>query len=338
MDPVMSLSRRAFVSGVAAISAASLGLTALGACAPLPPGSNRPTRIARLGFLVSARNQAAYLEGLADLGYFEGQNIALEWRSADGQQELLPQFAEELVRLPVDVLVAEATPAAQAAKQATSTIPIVFTLINDPVAQGLVTGLARPGGNLTGLSTLSGVLTGKRLELLKATLVGLSRVAAFWNAANAGQVLAFNDLTTAAVTLGLQLVSYPLRTPEDIAPALEAARREHLDAFVVLPATSTPLARPTIFLEFAAQEHLPALHSTREDAQAGGLMALQPDYAAMRRRAATYVDKILKGSSPADLPIEQPTAFDFIVNSRAAAVLGITFPPDVAAQVTEWVQ
>ena len=333
-----SLSRRALVSGAAALSAAALGLMPLGACTPLPPAaSNRATRVARLGFLVSARNQAAYVEGLAGLGYLEGQNVALEWRSADGRLELLPQFAEELVRLPVDVLVAEATPQAQAAKQATSTIPIVFTLINDPVAQGFVAGLARPGGNLTGLSTLSGALTGKRLELLKATIVGLARVAVFWNAANAGQVLAFNDLTSAAATLGLQLLSHPLRTPEDIAPALETARREHPDAFVVLPSTSTPLAQPTIFVEFAAQERIPALHSTREDAQAGGLMALQPDYAAMRRRAATYVDKILKGSHPADLPVEQPTAFDFIVNSGAAAAQGITFPPDVAAQVTEWV-
>jgi putative ABC transport system substrate-binding protein len=333
-----ALNRRRFVQGV---GVAGLGL--LAGCGRLPGQAQETAaqKVHRIGYLSGSVPDAspsfhAFQQGLGELGYAEGHNVTIEYRPGEGGPERLADAAVEFVQLPVDLIVTMATPATQAASRATSTLPIVFINVNDPVGLGIVASLARPGGNVTGLSTLSSTTGGKRLELLKEAVPGTSRVAVFWNAANAGQVLVFRAAESAAQALGLQLQSLELRGNDDLDSAFKAALGERADSLVVLP--SVPERYSTRIADFAAMNQLPAMYSERERVAAGGLMGYEPDYAALSRRAAYYVDRILKGTKPADLPVEQPMTFEFVINLKTAHALGLTIPEHVLLQATEVLQ
>jgi putative ABC transport system substrate-binding protein len=329
------LSRREFVVG-----GASLGL--LAGCGRLPWQAQPPAKVHRLGFLSNSvppdSSPASYIEAfrqrLRELGYAEGQNIVIEWRFAEDADQFL-ELAAELVRLPTDIIVAKSDQAAHAAKAATSAIPIVAVPVADPVGQGLVASLARPGGNLTGLSTLSDRLAGKRLELLKESVPEVSRAAAFWNATNPGIARQFRESQDAAQVLGLELQSLEVRSPDDLDGAFEAAIKGRAGVLIELP--DLPKHRRGDIIDFAAKSRLPTMVGSggREDVAAGGLMWYGPRYANLYRRAADFVDKILKGTNPADIPVEQPMYFDFVVNMKTAQALGITFPNEILLQVTE---
>jgi putative ABC transport system substrate-binding protein len=275
---------------------------------------------------------ASFLQALRELGYVEGQNITIQQRSAEGNTERLPPLAAELVAAPVDVIVAVGPLATQAVKEASATIPIVFPISSDPVAEGLVASLARPGGNATGLANLQQELVGKRLELLKEIAPGASRVAVLWTAPS--QIGQWGEVQHAAHALGVQTQSLPVQDARDFDGAFEAAAREHADALMVL---GDPLSQShrTRLAELAAQTQLPTVYTTREYVVAGGLMSYGPSFTELWRRTAAYVDKILRGARPADLPVERPMRFDFAVNMKTARELGITFPNEILLQITE---
>ena len=266
------------------------------------------------------------LQGLRDLGYTEGQNLAVEWRYSEGKAERFADLAAELVRLQVDVIVTMSTPAALAAKQATQTIPIVMVYVADPVGTGLVTNLARPGGNLTGVSDMATDLSAKRLELLKEAVPTLSRVAVLWNAADPGMVLRFREIEAAARVLGVTVQSHEVRSPQDFAQAFTAITQKRPDALFVVAEVLT-LAHRCQVLDFAAQHRLPAMYEFGMFARDGGLMAYGPKLTDSFQRGAYYVDRILKGTKPVDLPVEQPMNFELVVNVKAAEALGLTIPP-----------
>jgi putative ABC transport system substrate-binding protein len=299
------LSRRGFVVG-----AAGVGL--LAGCGRLP-WQAPPSKLTRIGMLVPypAESRASqdmiepFRAGLHELGYVEGQNIVLEYRFSGGQDERLPELAAELVRLPVDIIVAEKHTATLPAKQATSTIPIVMTLHSDPVGLGVVASLGRPGGNVTGLSSTAAGLAAKRLELLQQVSPGISRVVVFFDHSAAGIQPQVQQVQVGAKALGLELLSLDVRTPADFAPAFESAVRERADA---LHAFSDPLSisQSGRIVDFAARNGLAAVYNEKAWVDAGGLMAYGPDYSAVHRRAAYYVDRILKGAKPADLPVRAP--------------------------------
>jgi ABC-type uncharacterized transport system substrate-binding protein len=326
--------RRAFLGTMAGFLAARLAAEA-----------QQPGNSYRIGYLGtsppstpdSLRNVEAFRQGLGELGWVEGKNIVIEWRYSAGRGERFPDLAAELVRLKVDLIVAVAAPATHASKQATTTIPIVGIALSDPVGQGLVASLARPGGNVTGLATLFPELAAKRLKLLKETLPGVSRVAVLWNAANPGNVLQIGETKVAAQTLGLRLQSVEVRGPKDFQGAFAAMTRGRPEALV-------SLADPLIFtyqtqiVDFAAKSRLPAMHPFRESVEAGGLMAYSVNIPDMFRRAATYVDRILKGAKPADLPVEQPTKFELVINLKTAKALGLTIPQSFLQRADEVIQ
>ena len=272
-----------------------------------------------------------FRQGLKELGYIEGKNIAIEYRYAEGKADRLPALAAELVGLKVEIVFTSSTPSVLAVKKATSTIPIVFVSISDPVASGLVTSLARPGGNITGLSIVAVELSGKRLELLKEAVPSVTRVAFIWNSANPAQAPQWGEAQAAAQALGLQLQSLEVRSANDFDSAFEAALKERVQALITTPEAlfGTHLKR---IVEFAAKNRLPTMYGNPQFVDAGGLMSYAPDYTVQYRRAAIYVDKILKGSKPADLPVEQPTKFEFIINLKAAKQIGLTIPPNVLAR------
>jgi putative ABC transport system substrate-binding protein len=287
-----------------------IGVLLPGPLVPLPPGA------------------VALQLRLLELGYVEGQNIAFEYRSAENKLERLPDLAAELVRLKVDIIYATVTPAAQAAKNATKTIPIVFSASSDPVGFGLVASLARPGGNVTGMSNAGPDLSGKRLELLKEVVPGVSRVAVLWNSANAVIAHQVKETEAAAKVLGIQLQVVGVRGPDDIEGALAVSARGRVGALIVLADFLTVYHRGRI-ADLAAKNRLPAIYELREFVAAGGLMAYGPSLPDMGRRAAIYVDKILKGAKPADLPVEQPTKFELVINMKTAKALGLTIPQSV---------
>jgi len=301
---------------------------------PFPARAQQPTKTPRLGFLsasslsaVSARIEA-FRQGLRELGYIEGKNIVIEWRSAEGQADRGPSLAAELVRLKVDIIVTAGGPANRAAKEATATIPIVMTNEFDPVGSGLVASLARPGGNITGLSTLAPEISGKRLEILKEVVPKLSRVAIFGASTYPGfaQVLAETELAAAALKVKLQYQDILER--KDIEAAFRAATKGHVNAVLMLASTAL-IAYRTQIAELAIKNRLPASYLTAEFVDDGGLMSYGVSANDLFRRAATYVDKILKGRTPADLPVEQPMKFEFIINLKAAKQIGLTVPPNV---------
>jgi len=302
-----------------------------------------PAKVRSIGLLspylpsVSAPWHQAFRLGLRDLGWVEGKNISIVYRHAEGRNERLPDLAADLVRLKVDVIVASVIVDARAAQKATRAIPIVMASAGDPVAVGLVESLARPGGNVTGLSQLSIELSGKRLELLKELVPKLSRVAVLWNPQSSTAQLAWKELQLPARQLGIQLHSLEMRSSDDFDKAFADATQARAGALLVIsnPAIITNLRRVA---DLAAMSRLPSILQTSEFADAGGLAAYGPDRDDMFRRAATYVDKILKGAKPADLPVEQPTKFELVINMKTAKALGITIPQTVLVRVTRAIE
>jgi len=299
--------------------------------------AQQPKRIPQIGILIaaSASSYSARLEAfrqrLRELGYVEGKNIVIEYRYAEGKLERLPDLAAELVRLKVDVIVVTAQ-AVLAAKKASPTIPIVFGAAADPVGSGFVSSLARPGGNITGLSVMSPDLDGKRLELLKEAFPTVARVAFLWQSSSDSRGNpAFTDMELAAKTLGLKLQSLPVRGLDDFESAFARLKKEGAEALIT---TSGPLlsTQQREVLAFAAKNRLPAIYPASEFVEAGGLMSYAPNYTDLWRRAATYVDNILKGAKPSDLPVEQPTKFELIIDLKAAKQIGLTIPPNVLAR------
>jgi putative tryptophan/tyrosine transport system substrate-binding protein len=313
--------------------------------APLAAEAQQAGKVYRIGVLwnstpntlVSQRNYAAFEQGLRERGWVDGQNTIIERRYAEGRAERLPDLAADLVRLKVDVIVAHAAPATLAAKQATTTIPIIAVAVSDPVGLGLVASLARPGGNVTGLATLFPELAAKRLALLKETLPRVSRVAVLWNAANPGNVIIWKEVQVTARTLGVTLQSREVRGTDDFERVFAAITKERPEALLTLD-------DPLIFqyqasiVTFAAKTRLPAMHAFRESVEVGGLMAYSVNLPDMQRRAATYVDKILKGAKPADLPVEQPTTFELAINLKTATALGLTIPQSVLGRADQVIE
>jgi putative ABC transport system substrate-binding protein len=297
--------------------------------------AQQPTKVARIGHLSATAasdpaRREAFLQGLRELGYVEGKNIIIEWRHGEGEADRLPVLATELVRLKVDVIVTAGPEGTVVAKAATSTIPIVMTQDPDPVANGFVASLARPGGNITGLSTLSAELSGKRLELLKEILPRLSRVAVFDNSTG-GNAQVLKETKHTANALGVKLQYLDVQSPKDIEPAFRAASKARADAVLMLP-NSVHFAQRTYIAELAIKSRLPVIYGRPEYVEAGGLMNYGVSFTDLDRRASTYVDKILKGVKPADLPVEQPKKFEFIINLKAARQIGLTIPPNVLAR------
>ena len=311
--------------------------------APLAAEAQQPAKVPRIGFL-SARPPTdnpyfidSFRQGLRELGYVEGQNIAIEYRFAAGRPERLPALAAELVRLKVDVIVTGGPPAPEAAKQATGTIPIVFAVAADPVAVGLVASLARPGRNITGLASISPELIGKQLELLKEVVPNISRVAVLQNPSNDSHPHTLRQAEGAARGLGVQLQIVQARTPPEIDAAFAAMRSQRAGGILVLR-DPLFLTQRTQIAALAAKTRLPAVYGFREEAEAGGLMAYGASVPFMYRHAAIYVDKILKGAKPADLPVEQPTKFELVINLKTAKALGLTIPSSLLQRADEVIQ
>jgi len=309
--------------------------------APLAAEAQPSGKVYRIGYLGTtpppARMWDALLDGLREYGYREGQNLVFERRFSEGHAERFPELAAELVRLRVDLILVITTPAALAAKHATQTIPIVMPTAIDPVGAGLVESLARPGGNVTGLSPIYPDLVGKRLELLKDVVPGLSRVVVLWNAANPANAAVWEETQAAAHALGLLLHSQDVRGPQDLEGAFARTAQARPEALLVLSDELLSMHRPQI-VEFATQQHLPSMFAHKQWVVAGGLMSYGPSQTDLFRRAATYVDKILKGTKPADLPVEQPMKFELILNLKTAQALGLTIPPIVLFRADEVIQ
>ena len=300
-----------------------------------PTEAQQAGKIYRIGVLFfGSRNQPhleSFLRGLRELGYVEGKNIVFEYRYAEGKSDRLHELAAELVRLKVDVIVTTTSGSANAAQQVTETIPIILTT-GDPVGTGLAASLARPGGNVTGLSVLLPELSGKRLELLKETLPKITRVAVLWNPTEAALLQpAFKEIEVAAQAYTLQLHSIEVRSTEDIDTAFVGMKKARLNALLTILDPLTTLHSKRI-VELAAKNRLPGMYPTRQFVEEGGLMAYGINIGDLYHRAATYVDKVLKGAKPADLPVEQPTKFEFIINLKTAKQIGVTIPPNVLAR------
>jgi putative tryptophan/tyrosine transport system substrate-binding protein len=297
--------------------------------------AQQPKKIPRIAWLGAARTSSsrieAFRQGLHELGYTEGENIVIEYRYAEGKLDRLPAFAADLVRLKVDVIVAGSPQATRSAKQATSTIPIVMAFDDDPVGSGFVASLARPGGNITGLSTLFPEMSGKQLELLKEIVPRLSRVAILGSSTHPGTAQSLKEMELAARAFKVQLQYLNVLDPKDIETAFGPARKGRVDAVLVL---SSPilLSQRAQLAELAVTSRLPVIHANTEYVEAGGLMVYGTNFPDLFRRAATYVDKILKGAEPADLPVEQPTKFEFIINLKAAKQIGLIISPNVLAR------
>jgi putative tryptophan/tyrosine transport system substrate-binding protein len=299
--------------------------------------AQQPKKVPRIGFLstvspstISDRVEA-FRQGLRELGYVNGKNIVIEWRYAEGKADRLSGLAAELVRLKVDLIVTAGSPPTRAAKEATSTIPIVMGLDPDPVGNGFVASLARPGGNITGLSSLSPEITGKQLELLKEIVPKLSRVAVLGTSTRPGNAQSLTEVELAPGAFGVKLQYLDVLGPKDIETAFRAASKGRAEAVLVLAGPMLNSNRTQI-ADLAAKNRLPAIYERAEFMDAGGLMFYGASISEMFRRAATYVDKILKGAKPADLPVEQPVKFEFVVNLKAAKQIGLTIPPNVLAR------
>jgi putative ABC transport system substrate-binding protein len=317
-------------------------LTAGLLAAPLAAEAQRPpAKVARIGLLgdVPRFLDEPFRQGLRELGYIEGQNIVIEHRAPEWKYERLPGLAVELVRLQVDVIVAASPAATKAAKQATSSIPIVFTVSGDPVADGFVASLARPGGNVTGLATVGPELVGKQLEMLKAIVPKVSRVAVLQNPVTHrdthGGVL--RQVEGSARGLGVQLLLFEARTPSEIDAAFVAMGSQRVDGILVLRDAMFRAQRAQI-TALAAKKRLPGIYGLREEAEAGGLIAYGASVPQLYRRAATYVDKILKGAKPGDLPVEQPTTFELVINLKTARALGLTIPPSLLQRADQVIE
>jgi putative tryptophan/tyrosine transport system substrate-binding protein len=310
---------------------------------PLAGHAQEATRIWRIGILEiiasgsNAENFNAFRQGLKELGYVEGQNLIIEYRSADGDNKRFPDLAAELVLLKVDLIVTRKTVAALAAKKATETIPIVMAACGDPLGFGLVASLARPGGNITGLSSVTGELTGKRVELLKDMIPTITRISAVYNMTNPIHVFEWSETEKAAGSLKIQPRLLDVRKSEDIELAFNTARDQHADAMIIGGDTLTQ-TNQALIVELAASHQLPAIYVWREFVDAGGLFFYGPSYPDLYRRAATYADKVLKGAKPADLPIQQPTKFEMVINLKTAKMLGLKVPPSLLDRADEVIE
>jgi ABC-type uncharacterized transport system substrate-binding protein len=320
-----------------------IGLLGSAAAAwPLTARAQQPGKLPTIGFLgantpaVQSQWTAAFVQRLRELGWIEGRTVAVEYRWAEGRSERFAEIAAEFVRLNVDVILTHATQSTIAAKQATSVIPIVFAVAGNPVGMGLVSSLARPGGNVTGLSLQQIDTAGKRLELLREVVPGLRRLAIMAYVGNPSFALELEELRTAARTLGLDAATLDVQRAEDIAPAFEAIR-DRADALYV---GANPLALTNVIRinTLALGARLPVIYVGREYVQAGGLMSYGPNYPDLYRRTADLIDKILRGTKPADIPVEQPTKFDLIINLITAKALGITVPPALLARADEVIE
>jgi putative tryptophan/tyrosine transport system substrate-binding protein len=313
--------------------------------APLAAEAQPPAKVARIVCLSVAlgpesAQAEAFRQGLRELGYVEGRNIAIAFRTAEGENDRLPALAAELVQLPVDVLVARSTAAAQAAKNTTTMVPIVMVVDADPVATGLVASLARPGGNLTGLTTVAPGLGSKRLELLKEAVPSFSRVAVLWNSGSDAMTLIFREIQTAARALGVSVQPVGVHAAKDLDHAFATMTEERPDAlFMITDVLTRPYTRQVV--GFAAKRQLPTMFEGKDPVAeegpvaAGGLMSYGPSLTDQLRRAASYVDRILKGAKPCDLPVEQPMKFKLVINLKTAQALGLTIPPTLLFQADE---
>jgi len=325
------MKRRTFISGT------TLGLLGV----PLAVGAQQPRKVPRVGVIGEGSptdsGNAPFRQGLRELGYVEGQSVVIEDRYAHGVIDRVPNLAAELIRLGVDVLVVGGTVSAQSAKAVTTTVPIVFTQAGDPVGSGLVASLARPGGNATGLSNLTSELGGKQLELLKAAVPQISRVTVLYNPGNPAAGPGLNRAREAARALAVELQVLEVRQPNELTSAFSALAAWRAGAVLALsdPVFATETAQLS---KLAAKNRLPAIFATRRFAEAGGLLAYGPNLSDHYRRAATYVDKILKGAKPADLPVEQPTKFEFVINLKTAKALGLTIPQSLLLRADEVIQ
>ena len=320
----------------------ALGAGAL--AAPLASfAQQKPAKVARIGFLCagSASGYAPMVEalrtGLRDLGYVEGKNIVIEYRWADGKYERLPAFAAELVKIKVDIIVAAPSPAIRAAQQATTTIPIVMASTGDPVGGGFVASLARPGANITGLSNIGGEISAKHLELLMTTMPKLSRVAVLGNPGSSTYSAHLKNVQTSARKVNVRVVSVEARTPEEIERGFSSMSLEHIDA-IIIAADAFLISQTKQIADLAVKYRLPSILGYSEYAQAGGLMSYSQNVLENYRRAATYVDKIFKGAKPGDLPVEQPTKFELVVNMKTAKALGIKIPDSILVQATRVIE
>ena len=299
--------------------------------------AQQPTKVPRIGYLTAASLSAiaerteAFRQGLRELGYVEGKNIVIEWRFSEGKADRLPALAAELVRLKVDIIVSAGPAVTRPAKEATATIPIVMAFDNDPVGNGFVASLARPSGNITGLSTLAPEISGKQVELLKEIVSKLSRVAVLGTSTNPGNARALKEIEVAAGAFGVKLQYLDVRGAKDIETVFRAASKGRADAVLVLTGPVLVINRKQV-IDLAVKNRLPATYYRSEFVEDGGLMSYGVNIADLDRRAATYVDKILKGAKPADLPVEQPTKFELVINLKAAKQIGLTIPPNVLAR------
>ena len=325
------MDRRTFLGALAS------GLLA----APLAAQAQQPGKVYRIGMLertspaTNAANFEAFRRGLRELGYVEGKNLVIEYRSADGRDERFAGLATELVRLNVDLILTRGTPAALAAKNATGTIPVVITGLADPVGQGIVASLARPGGNITGVSAIVTELYAKRVELLRELLPRASRISALFNMSNPSLPPAWKEIETAARSLGFQPQLLDVRKPEDLGPAFDGAVRRRTDALVVGLDTLTQ-ASQRLIVDLAAKHRLPAVYASMEFA--GGLVVYGVNYPDHYRRAATFADRIFKGTQPGDLPVERPTKFELIINVKTAKALGLTIPPSLLQRADQVIE
>ena len=327
-------SRRAFMGALAG------GLLST----PLTANAQQSPKMPRIGFIVTANRSVAehivraFDEGMRELGYTEGRNVAIERRFADGKPERLPALAAELVQLKVNIIVTGANPVIDAVKKATATIPVVMGVSRDPVGSGFIASLSRPGGNITGLTndTAPDIL-GKNFELLKAAAPRASRMAFVWNPVPSGSGAYWNAAESAAQKLSVKLQSVEVRGPNDLENAFAAIVRERANGVVVLQDPVFFSARSQL-ISLAARHRLPAMYGSSEFAEEGGLMAYGPNIGYQFRHAATYVDKILKGAKPADLPVEQPTKFELVINLKTAKALGLTIPPSLLQRADEVIQ
>ena len=314
--------------------------------APLAAEAQPPAKVARIGFLTTGSlpetqmELDAFRQGLREHGYLERQNIVIEYRAADGQFERLPGLATELMRLRLDLIVAAATPSARAAQQATTTMPIVAIAMGDPVGDGLVTSLARPGGNITGTTFLGPELVPKRLELLKEALPGASRVAILWHPGAFGERTMsdmLKETEASARALGLQLQLVAVQGPDEFDRVFSTMTRRRADALVLFPSVMLFRERSRL-VALSAKHRLPSLFNAREFVELGGLMGYGANLPDLIRRTAIYVDKILKGAKPADLPVEQPTKFELVINLKTAKALGLTIPPSLLLRADQVIE
>jgi len=327
------MDRRAFIGTLAG------GLLA----APLAALAQQTGKVYRIGFLgnstaaLEANLVGPFREGLRDLGYVEGRNVLIEYRWAEGKYDRFPALIGELLALKVAVIVTAGTPATLAVKKATTSVPLVMLAVGDPVGTGIVPSLSHPGGNITGLTAISTEMDAKRLELLREVVPSVSYIALLWNAGSPLQVLAEKQVQAAAQVLRMRVLSLGVKTEEEIKSALAVMARERPDALLVL-ADRLLLHHRALIMDFATRHRLPGVHAYRELVEAGGLMSFGPSYADMHKRAAYFVDRILKGAKPGDLPVERPLTFELVINLKTAKALGLTIPQSLLQRADQVIE